>query len=140
MDRRPAAIALVAIVFFLCAFFQTPPAPLVRPFGDNADWVTAEDMVYTIGATTEKIVVPKGFVTDFASIPRPLWSLGLSPHGQYSRAAVIHDFLYWAQGCSRTQSGGIDISSLKSTNRVKIAFMHAGQSIVEAMWDLLETF
>jgi hypothetical protein len=38
------------------------------------------------------------------------------------------------------QFGAIDISSLKSTNRVKIAFMHAGQSIVEAMWDLLETF
>jgi len=41
---------------------------------------------------------------------------------------------------SNHRLGGIDISSLKSTNRVKIAFMHAGQSIVEAMWDLLETF
>jgi hypothetical protein len=41
---------------------------------------------------------------------------------------------------SNDEVGGIDISSLKSTNRLKIAFMHAGQSIVEAMWDLLETF
>jgi hypothetical protein len=33
---------------------------------------------------------------------------------------------------SNNRFGRIDISSLKSTNRVKIAFMHAGQSIVEA--------
>lgn len=37
--------------------------------------------------------VPKDFVTDFASIPKFLWSL-YPPHGQYTRAAIIHDYLY----------------------------------------------
>src|SRR5262245_61834039 len=82
---------------------QTPPSPLVRAFGDNKFWIVVENMEYIIGRTSDRIVVPKGFVTDFASIPQALWSLGLSPHGQYSRAAVIHDFLYWTQGCSRAQ-------------------------------------
>lgn len=39
------------------------------------------------------ITVPAGFVTDFASVPRGLWNL-FPPQGQYSRAAVVHDFLY----------------------------------------------
>ena len=48
---------------------QTPPSPIVRGFGDNKFFITIEDMVYIIGSTTDKIVVPKGFVTDYASIP-----------------------------------------------------------------------
>lgn len=95
---------------------QAPAAPVVRPFGDNADWITVEDMEYIIGGTNEKIVVPKGFVTDFASIPQPLWSLGLSPHGQYSRAAVIHDFLYWTQGCTREQADRLLVIAMKESD------------------------
>lgn len=44
-----------------------------------------------------RIRVPAGFVTDFASIPRALWSL-LPPTGKYGRAAVIHDLLYRTPG------------------------------------------
>ena len=89
---------------------QTPPSPAVRAFGDNKFWITVEDMIYVIGSTSERIVVPKGFVTDFASIPQPLWSLGLTPDGQYSRAAVVHDYLYWSQGCTRAQSDRLLVS------------------------------
>lgn len=39
------------------------------------------------------IVVPEGFITDFASIPRFLWSI-YPPTGRYQEAAVIHDWLY----------------------------------------------
>jgi hypothetical protein len=39
------------------------------------------------------ITVPVGFLTDGASIPRIFWSI-IGPHGNYYRAAVIHDFLY----------------------------------------------
>lgn len=37
--------------------------------------------------------VPAGFVTDFASIPRALWTI-IPPRGRYNRPAIIHDFLY----------------------------------------------
>jgi hypothetical protein len=109
------------IVALLCATTispaqQTPPAPLVRAFGDNKFWIVAEDMSYVIGSTKERIVVPMGFVTDFASIPQALWSLGLSPHGQYSRAAIIHDYLYWSQGCTRAQSDRLLLIAMKESN------------------------
>jgi hypothetical protein len=41
----------------------------------------------------ETIVVPAGYITDFASIPRFLWWL-LPPTGRYQYAALIHDRLY----------------------------------------------
>jgi hypothetical protein len=78
--------------------------------------MTLEDMTYVIGSTKERIVVPKGFVTDFASIPRELWSFGLSPHGQYGRAAVIHDYLYWSQGCKREQADRLLVLAMKESN------------------------
>ncbi len=37
-----------------------------------------------------KYVVPVDYLTDFASIPRLLWSF-LPPMGSYTKAAVIHD-------------------------------------------------
>ena len=39
------------------------------------------------------VTVPEGFVTDLASVPRPLWWL-IAPHDpQYAAAAVLHDYL-----------------------------------------------
>lgn len=39
------------------------------------------------------ITVPTGEFTDFASIPRLLWTL-IPPRGVYNRPAIIHDYLY----------------------------------------------
>ena len=44
----------------------------------------------------EPVVAPRGFVTDFASIPRAFWSL-LRPDGEYTYPAILHDYLYWTQ-------------------------------------------
>jgi len=56
---------------------------------------------YTVnGGSGFSIVVPKGFKTDFASIPRLFWRI-FPPVGPYSKAAVIHDYLYQLPGCSR---------------------------------------
>lgn len=103
------------ILVLVLAGCQAPPVPTVRPFGDSQAWITVENVEYIIGSTTERIIVPKGFVTDFASIPQGLWSFGLSPHGQYSRAALIHDYLYWSQGCSRPQSDNLLLIAMKES-------------------------
>jgi hypothetical protein len=39
------------------------------------------------------IVIPKGFITDFASTPAMLYSI-FPPIGLYNKAAMIHDYLY----------------------------------------------
>lgn len=43
--------------------------------------------------TFERIVVPRGFKTDLATIPRVLWSIW-PPHDYYAKAAILHDYLY----------------------------------------------
>jgi hypothetical protein len=48
------------------------------------------------GQKLPSVSVPAGFVTDFASIPRPLWT-ALPRDGDYVWAAVVHDYLYWYQ-------------------------------------------
>lgn len=48
-----------------------------------------------------QVIVPKGFVTDFASVPRIFWRL-FPPTGQHARASVVHDYLYTAEAdCPR---------------------------------------
>ena len=115
LSRLSVTVFCIILPMVSYAILQTPPSPAVRAFGDNKFWITVEDMTYYIGSTNEKIVVPKGFVTDFASIPQGLWSLGLSPQGQYSRAAVIHDYLYWTQGCTRDQSDKLLVIAMKES-------------------------
>ena len=39
------------------------------------------------------IKVPKGFVTDYASIPK-LFRIIILPYGKHSGASVVHDWLY----------------------------------------------
>lgn len=58
-------------------------------------WVLTDCIQYEVGAVGTGIVVhvPEGFVTDLASIPRPLW-LWTPPFGTHALAAVLHDFLY----------------------------------------------
>jgi len=54
---------------------------LLAPFG------------YTSGLLSQTIVVPAGFKTDYASVPRILGAY-LLVGGKGKRAAVIHDYLY----------------------------------------------
>src|SRR5439155_22795218 len=69
-------------------------------------------MSYQIGGTRDSIVVPAGFVADFSSIPRSLWS-ELSPLGEHERAAIVHDYLYWFQPCEREEADNLLMIALK---------------------------
>ena len=41
----------------------------------------------------KSVIVPAGFESDLATIPRPLWVF-FPPFGRYARAAVFHDYIY----------------------------------------------
>lgn len=62
-------------------------------------WKVAREFRYYIGSLNSELFVdvPEGFITDFASIPRAFWTI-LPPDGQYTQAAVLHDFLYSKKG------------------------------------------
>lgn len=54
-----------------------------------------EDFTYTLTPgkyPVRSITVPAGYHTDLASIPRAFWRV-LPPFGQYSEAAIVHDYL-----------------------------------------------
>jgi hypothetical protein len=97
-------------------YAQLPiPPPVVKPFADSRDWMLVETVEYSIGNSGVIISVPKGFVTDFASIPQPLWSFGLSPYGRFSKAAIVHDYLYWKQDCTREQADNLLLIAMKES-------------------------
>lgn len=81
------------------------PVPFM-PFGDGENSVVMSDLRYQVGTTRFVITVPIGFVTDFASTPRAIWAV-LPPFGQYQLGAVVHDFLYWDQGCTREEADAL---------------------------------
>lgn len=65
---------------------------------DGPRFKLVEDLVWF--RPSGALVIPAGFVTDFASIPRYLWPI-LPPVGAYDRAAVVHDYYYRFNGCPR---------------------------------------
>lgn len=58
-------------------------------------WELLDEVYYE----EEGILVPKGFKTDLASIPRPLWVI-LASFELSLEAPILHDFLYRAAGKS----------------------------------------
>ena len=102
---------VVRAIFFGCSVAGlwgcAPIRPVAfEPFADGNFSVTMSPMSYSVGSTGKTILVPAGFVTDFASTPRAMWSF-LPPFGTYQKAAVMHDYLYWTQGCTRKQADDI---------------------------------
>jgi hypothetical protein len=85
------------------------------PFADGQNSVLMEDLVYRVGTTNFVITVPKGFVTDFASTPRAIWAV-LPPTDKYQLAAIVHDFLYWDQQCTRAQADALLRVAMSESN------------------------
>ena len=67
---------------------------VVSPLPDGRNWVLRKSFSYHVGSKFSRfyIKVPKGFETDFASIPKFLFFLPL--WAKYNKAPVLHDWLY----------------------------------------------
>lgn len=78
-------------------------------FIDGHNWRVTQEFTYAVGTEDSKcfIRVPKGFVTDFASVPRGLWNL-FPPTGSYGMAAVVHDYLYRGGYITDVSTPGIE--------------------------------
>lgn len=64
--------------------------PVVKQVGDR-DWVVVKPLTYR--GTVDEFIVPAGMRTDFASVPRAfVWFL--PRYGRYTRAAILHDYLW----------------------------------------------
>ena len=59
----------------------------------DSQWRLVDEFAYDSAVAGARIIVPAGFITDFASVPRvpvAYWLVGDTAH----LAAVVHDFLY----------------------------------------------
>jgi hypothetical protein len=82
--------------------------PRVIPFGDWDYYYIDDDLKWTPnpGQSFKPVNVPKGFVTDLASVPAFRWG-AYPPTGRYAYAAIVHDYLYWTQTLTQKESDDI---------------------------------
>jgi hypothetical protein len=71
---------------------------------DAQFWRVVDPLTYH--GAHEEFVIPAGFRTDFASVPRPLVWL-VPRYGVYTRAAILHDYLRSSDVVSDTDADGI---------------------------------
>ena len=79
-------------------------------------WRLTHDLVYYSALLDATIVIPAGFVTDFASVPRiPLayWLFG----ARGNQAAVLHDWLYRTGLIDRIRSDRVFNEALKAEGK-----------------------
>jgi len=70
-----------------------PKYPSIEPI-DDSQWRTLNTIVMWSDAANMEIIIPKGFITDGASVPRVLWRLAPPIHATHLAAAIVHDYLY----------------------------------------------
>lgn len=69
-------------------------SPAVVEILNSYDFRLVKDFEFYIdNEQGEKITVPEGYITDFASVPRVFWSV-IPPVGKYTKACIIHDYMY----------------------------------------------
>ena len=86
--------------------FPLGPVQLARPVGRPRVGIVLREFQFE-SPTLGLITVEQGFDTDYASVPRIFWPI-YPPDGDYTDAAVIHDFLYWHQCVPGTDITGIE--------------------------------
>jgi hypothetical protein len=79
---------------------------------DGRRWVVEHSFTYHNGDELS-IVVPAGFITDLASVPRLFWNI-FPPFGKYTRAAIVHDVLYSKHTLGRAICDGIFLEAMRT--------------------------
>ena len=106
---------------------------IVSPMSDGRNWKLRQSFSYHVGSRNSRFVVkvPKGFVTDFASVPQFLW-FWIPYWGKYGKAAVIHDRLYQTHETERSIADAIFYEAMLvgGTKKWKARLMYFGVRIV----------
>ena len=80
---------------------------------DDKYWEVLEE--YSYETSKGLVVVPKGFRTDYASVPKIFRNI-INTYGDHTRAAVIHDWLYrngHKLGVSRKEADKVFLEVMK---------------------------
>lgn len=80
------------------------------------EWLLFRPLVYSSDRLKRIITVPRGFVTDFASVPRLPFIFWLAG-GKATKAAVVHDFLYRKSGVTRADADHVFAEAMAVTGQ-----------------------
>lgn len=97
-------------------FSLRPPDVADQGLKGLTEFVVIKEYTWLIGLTEGKVVIPAGFVTDYASIPSWAAHFGFPKRGPYDAAAAIHDYFYWMQKCSRRQADKLMRIAMKESD------------------------
>jgi len=94
---------------------------------DDGQWVLTKPLIYRSDVAMETFIVPAGFRTDLASVPRlPViyWLTG----DVAAEAAVVHDFLYSTHKVDRKTADAVlrEASGVTGVNAFRRWMMWAG--------------
>jgi hypothetical protein len=116
------------------------PSPIV-PFADWDYYYLLTDLQWTPDVIRpglpNRVDVPRGFVTDLASIPRIFWS-ALPPASSYTYPAIVHDYLYWYQPCERAEADDafrVAMTELNVAPTKVAAIYNAVRSLGATSWE-----
>ena len=104
---RPIYFSLIGLIFLIISWFSVEGYQVlssipevnavilkdtcIRPY-DGYSYRTGEILLAYIDG--ELVTVPKGFITDLASIPRWYWSIISPARSDLILGAIVHDYLY----------------------------------------------
>lgn len=94
----------------MAEFLTIPAFKIVLP----DMWVLKGELVYRSDLWPTTIVVPEGFLTDLASIPRVFRSL-IPQNGRHRAPAVVHDYLCRREDFPRRTADRIFNEAMKLT-------------------------
>lgn len=78
------------------------------------EWVVDQPLIALLSLPNgEKVIVPRGYITDLASIPRVFRAI-FNVNGLLRAPAVLHDWLYSSQRFTRAQSDAIFLQAMES--------------------------
>lgn len=72
----------------------------------DGEWELVDGLAYHSEILDRIVVVPRGFKTDLASVPR-LPFVYMAAGGKANAPAVIHDFLYHTKACDRRTADSV---------------------------------
>lgn len=86
-------------------------------------WNTDDEFTFYIGPITNNkyVTVPKNYLTDGATVPRPFWVI-FPPWGVYGQAAVLHDYLCNTRELTKN---GDNTNLVLQTKQIDVIFKHA---------------
>lgn len=94
-----------------CLLSELPVAALGGEREQRRLWRTTSLTPYRL-RSGEILVIPKGFTTDFTSMPRALWAIE-PPTGRAMLAALPHDYLYASMLKTRAEADRIFLDEME---------------------------